>query len=166
MIQITLYRFLSILLIILSLIILIILLFIGLIELMFSKKKIDEYMEESAKEDLIEQFYQNLDKVSTQTTGEVLECLIEMEELDKLYNQVTNKEPEFIDEVSYLRLKESVLNKIINNKIKTTEGGKKKKESYKALLDELDVCQKRYPKYNAIFVDSINTVKEQIDKKK
>ncbi len=163
MTEIMLYKFLCTLLTILIIILITVLILMVIFEYILSKKSNDENIEEKRQEKLVEDFYEKLNEVSNQSTKEILESLIEMQDLDKLYSEITI---DFMDEISYLKLKESTLNKIISDKIKTIEEGKNKKENYKALLDETKGCKERYPQYNEVFVENINIIKSKLDKKK
>ena len=131
----------------------------GILELIFSKRKSDQYIKEKNVKELIKKFYGKMDVVSTQSTQEILECLIEMEDLDKLYDEIIESDIEFMDEMSYLKTKEDILNKIIKDKIDNSSNSI---EDLQSLLSEIDVCKSRYPKYNGVFVSNTNLVKKRI----
>lgn len=130
-----------------------------IMEIIITKMETDKYIDEKNEEELKEKFYKKLDIVKTQQTDEILESLIEMNELDEIYNQIVDNEYTFMDELSYYKMKEDVLTVIINEKIDKVKSGKKKKENMKSLKSELEICKDRYPVYNAVFVDSINKIK-------
>ncbi|MBR3198433.1 MAG: hypothetical protein IKG27_00280 [Bacilli bacterium] len=117
---------------------------------------------EEEPEKLREKFYKKLEIANSQESDEILECLIDMEELNKTYKQIAELDDEFMDDISYLRLKESALSKIIDKKIESIKG-QKKKERLKALLEEIEICRKRYPEYNEIFVEKTNMIKEKLN---
>ena len=162
MVEIPAYRFFVMLIFIWILIIILILLMYKIFEMIEEKRKMSQLAEERIEENLINKFYENFDIVSKQITSEVLECLIEMEKLDEIYNQIIEKTSDFIDDTSYFELKESTLNKIIDEKIKDIETKTKKKESFKSLIDEIEACQKRFPQFNQIYVEKKNILKEKI----
>lgn len=148
-------KFFEILLLIWLIIIVFILIMMKVFDLIFDK------MEAKVNtEDLKNKFYDTLDVVSKQSTKEILECLIEMEQLDKIYKLIEEQDKEFMDELSYLRLKESALSKIIDEKINSIKG-QKKQEQYESLIEEIKTCQKRYPEYNEIYVDKKNLINEK-----
>ncbi len=147
--------FLKILCLILIVDLLLALIFLKMFEFIFGK------IEENP-EILREKFYKNLEIVNSQESDEILECLIEMEELNKIYKQIIEVDDEFMDDLSYLRLKESALSKIIDKKIASIKG-QKKKERLNALIEEIETCRKRYPEYNEIFVEKTNVIKEKIN---
>lgn len=162
MIEMSVYRFFVMLIIVWILIIILILLMLKLFSTIQNRKKIAELAEERIQENLINKFYETLEIVSNQTTPEILECLIEMEKLDETYKQICEKDDEFMNEITYLELKESTLNKIIDEKIKVIENSSKKKEKLKGLLGELQVCQERYPQYNTVYVDKKNAINDKL----
>lgn len=160
------YVFATSLIVILFLVTLLTLIFFVIIEYIISKSQTDEYIEEKNKEKKIEDFYEKFAEVKNQTTKEILECLIEMEKLDEVYNQIKEEQIDFINELEYLEIKEKTLNYIIKEKIKDIELSKRKTENYKSLLDEIDVCRKRFPEYNATYIENENIINERIAKLK
>ncbi len=163
--QIALINFLLTLGIILLIVLILVVIFMIIFE--YTLFKYDEKdFKQKKDEELSEEFYETLNDVSSQITKEVLESLIEMEKLDKLYNEITQNDQKFMDELSYLKTKQDILNKIISDKVKEIEENRIKKEKYKALLDEIKVCKKRFPQYNDIFVENINIIKSKIEKLK
>lgn len=135
-----------------------ILLIFTVIELVLSKNEIDKYYEEKKETELKGKFQKILEKVKIQETKEILECLLEMENLDRIYREIRENEYEFIDETTYLKIKEDTIDDIITAKINET---KNNKEKIKSLIDEIDSCRERYPEYNEIFIKNINKLKKK-----
>ena len=161
-----LFRFISTLIIMLLILSVIVVVLMAIISTLKSKDSIDEYMESKKQENLIDKFHEKLDIVSSQTTQEILECLIDMEKLDHIYEQIIKNDKNFMDEISYLKLKEKTLANIIDEKIYKIKSGTKIKEKFKALLDEIEACRERYPQYNAVYVEKTNIIKKKIEPKK
>ncbi len=162
----TLYKFLCTLIVILLILSIIVVVLMAIISALKSKDNVDQYIKSKRQEDLIDRFYENLNIVSSQTTQEILECLIEMENLDQLYTQIVKIDKNFMNDISYLKLKEKTLSNIIDEKIINIKSGTKVKENLKGLLDEIDVCRKRYPQYNEVYVEKTNAIKEKMETKK
>lgn len=135
-----------------------ILLIFTVIELVLSKSEMDKYYEEKKETDLKDKFQKKLEKVKVQETKEILECLLEMESLDQIYREIRGNEYNFIDETTYLKIKEDTLDDVITSKINEA---KKNKEKIKSLIDEIDSCRERYPEYNEIFVKNKNILKKK-----
>lgn len=131
-----------------------------IIEIILNNKELEESAEEKNIKDLVKKFHKKLDKVSNQETNEILECLKEMEELDNIYYIMIENNYKIIEEETYIKEKNNILDKIITKKYKSIKNNKK--EKYKALLDELNVCQKRYPLYKNTYFNHINNIKEKI----
>lgn len=144
--------FYTILIIVFCIIFALILLFFTIINLILSKMETDKYAEKKYSDDLKDNFYNTLNEVTKQKTGEILECLIEMEKLDNIYREIKERHYSFMDDLSYLKLKEDTLDKIIKEKIETIKTGKKKKEKLTSLQDELETCRNRYPEYNEVYI--------------
>lgn len=155
--------FLKTLTLILVIIVILVIIFYFVFKLIIRKKRDIKILEEKK---LIDSFNKLLSKVEEQSSDEILECLIEMESLDKIYEQITERQLGFLDELEYLKLKEDTLNEIIENKIKNIKPNRNKKDNLKSLKDEIITCKNRYPQYNRIFVKHINTIKKKITKNK
>ncbi len=135
-----------------------ILLIFTVIELVLSKNEMDKYYEEKKEEDLKGKFQKKLEIVKTQETKEILECLLEMESLNQIYREILENNYSFIDEATYLKIKEDNLDDIIQTKISKV---KSNKEKIKSLIDEIDACRERYPEYNEVFIKNKNILKKK-----
>ena len=122
-----------------------------ILELIMQGKENERYVEEKSIKDLIKKFHKKLDTVSNQRTNEILECLKEMEELDSVYYVIVDNDYSFMSEERFIDIKSKILDDIISDKISDIEKSHDKKEKYKSLYDELNVCQKRYPLYKNIY---------------
>lgn len=134
-----------------------------ILELIMQSKENEIYADEKNIKNLIKRFYKKLDIVSNQRTNEILECLKEMEELDNIYYVIVDNGYSFTSEERFISIKSKLLNDIINNKVDNIKKNHSKKEKYKSLYDELNVCQKRYPLYKNVYVNYLNLVKEKIN---
>ena len=152
MISIPANSFYTLLVIVLGVIIALVLIFFVIINLILSKMETDKYIEDKNSNDLKEKFYDLLNEVKTQDTNEILECLIEMENLDNLYREIKERNYSFMEDLEYLKLKEDTLDEIIKEKIKKIKTEKKKKEKLTSLQDELETCRDRYPEYNEVYI--------------
>ena len=74
-----------------------------------------------------------------------------MEKLDNIYYMMVDNNYKVMSEESYIKVKSDLLCKVIQNKIEDIEKVKNKREKYKALFDEINVCKKRYPLYKNIY---------------
>ena len=133
-----------------------------ILEFLMRNKEVDKYAKEKNIKDLVKKFHKKLDDVNNQKTNEILECLKEMEKLDNIYYIMVDNNYNVMREEAYINVKDKILNRIIENKIKRIKTEKNKKEKYKSLLDELNVCQKRYPLYKNIYYNNIINIKEKI----
>lgn len=133
-----------------------------ILEFLMRNKEVDKYAKEKNIKDLVKKFHKKIDDVNNQKTNEILECLKEMEELDNIYYLMVDNNYNVMGEEAYINVKDKILNRIIENKIKRIKTEKNKKEKYKSLLDELNVCQKRYPLYKNIYYNHIKLIKEKI----
>lgn len=132
-----------------------------ILEIIMRNKEVDNYIEEKNIKDLVKEFHQKLDIVNSQDTDEILECLKEMEKLDNIYYYMIDKNHIFMGEEEFIKVKNDILNRIIDNKIKSIEKEKNKKEKYKSLIDEIKACNKRYPLYKNTFFDKIKTIEKK-----
>lgn len=130
------------------------------LELLMWGKESDKYVQEREIKDLVKKFHKKLDTVSKQKTNEILECLKEMEELDNIYYVMADSDYCFMDEDNYFKLKCNILSDIIKNKIDNIKDNRK--EKYKSMIDELNVCQKRYPLYKNIYFSFMSSLKSKI----
>lgn len=132
------------------------------LELLMREKEVDRYASEKNIKDLVKKFHKKLYEVRNQRTDEILECLKEMEELDSIYYVMVDNDYKVMSEEAYIKVKSDILNDIIKKKIDDLKGERNKKEKYKSLLDELNVCQKRYPLYKNVYFDYIKSIEEKI----
>ena len=137
--------------------------FFIVIELYMTETQSEKYTKEKNIDNMIDKFYNNYDKVKHQTTKEILECLIEMEKLDSIYEEIKEIKIDFMNENEYLKIKEATLNHIIKEKIKDIELSKRKTEKFKSLLDEIEVCRKRFPEYNEIYINNSKKINNRIE---
>lgn len=150
------YEFLKILSIIWISITLLLTFTFAIIEIALSN--IDSIKHIKPRRELINRFNIALEKVSYQKTDEILECMLEIESLDKIYNEIVENNYGFIDSLGYERIKEDKISRIINEKIEKIKIEKNKKEKLKSLYDELKVCENRFPQYKIILNKFINEV--------
>lgn len=155
------FEFFKLLSTILIVAILIFIIFYFIFDLIILKKSSNKYMKIKEEKDLIDKFNELLNKASDQTTNEILECLLEFETMDNVYNQIMEKELSFLDEIEYLKLKEEKLSSIIEKKIEDIKPNRNKKESINSLIGELKTCKNRYPEYNKVFVKYINRLSKK-----
>jgi hypothetical protein len=133
-----------------------------ILELLMRDKEVDRYAKEKNIKDLVKKFHKKLYEVSNQHTNEILECLKEMEELDNVYYVMVDNDFKIMGEEEFIRVKSNILSDIIKNKFDDINGLKNKKDRYKALLDELNVCQKRFPLYKNVYLNYTNVIKKKI----
>ncbi|MBR3209398.1 MAG: hypothetical protein IKF82_03925 [Bacilli bacterium] len=112
--------------------------------------------------DLIKKFYSDLDAVRTQSTNEILECLLDMEKLDETYNTISDKYM-FLDDISYFKLKEDILENVIFNKINSISNDGDAYEWMKSILDEIEGAGKRFPEFNYVFSKYSYVLNEKIN---
>ena len=86
----------------------------------------------------------------------------EMEELDNVYYVMVDNDFKIMGEEEFIRVKSNILSDIIKNKFDDINDLKNKKDRYKALLDELNVCQKRFPLYKNVYLNYTNVIKKKI----
>lgn len=123
---------------------------------LYRKERIDTY------DDLVQQFRDMFKTVRYQNTAELLECLIEMDELDKIYEKIQATDEKFINKIAYQILKKETLSKIINEKINSISISPKKLQKFKDLKDELEYCKERYPEYSEVFDAKLYSTEQNI----
>ena len=131
-----------------------------ILDFLMRGSEMDKYVNEKSIKDLVKKFHKKLDEVSNQRTDEILECLKEMEELDNVYYVMVDNNYKIMSEENYIKIKCDILSKIIQSKFDSIK--RDKRERYKALLDEINVCQKRYPLYKNVFLKYISVIEEKI----
>lgn len=112
--------------------------------------------------DLIKKFYDELDRVRTQSTNEILECLLDMQKLDETYKMISENYM-FLDDISYFKLKEDILENVIFNKINSITNDKDAYDWLKSILGEIDGASKRFPEFNLVFAKYSYVLKEKIN---
>lgn len=147
---------------ILTIIALLVIVFYFILDMIILKKTSSKYLNMKEEKKLMDKFNELLAKVTEQSSCEILECLLELEELDKIYEQIIDKKLSFIDEIEYLKIKEDKLKDVINEKISNVKPDRNKKENLRRILDEIRTCKKRYPKYNKVFVKCTNRIKKKL----
>lgn len=90
----------------------------------------------------------NLDNLKT---SEILECLKLLEELDNIYNIMTENNIYCMNIKQYQNYKITVIKNAINRKLFNINSNKERIELLKSLLDELKYCKNRYEEYNKLF---------------
>ena len=133
-----------------------------ILELLMREKEVDKYVKERNIKDLVKRFHKKLDMVSNQRTNEILECLKEMEELDSIYYVMVDNDYRVMSEEKFIKVKSEILDNIIKNKYDDIKHSSNKKEKYKALFDEIEVCQKRFPLYKNIYFEHKKNIQEKI----
>lgn len=133
-----------------------------ILELLMREKVSEKYADEKIIKDLVKKFHKKLYDVSDQRTDEVLECLKDMEELDSIYYVMVDNNYKVMSEESFIKVKSDILNNILKKKVNDIKGGRNKKEKYKSLLDEIKVCNKRYPLYKNIYLDYMGIIQKKI----
>lgn len=141
---------------------LLVLIFYFIFKLIILKRTSNKALDYKNEKNLVKNFNNLLDKVTEQETEEILECLLEMEQLDKIYQQITEKNLCFLDEIEYLKIKEDKLDNIIQNKIDNIKPVRGKKTKLRSLQGEIRSCKKRFPLYNTVFVKYINKINKML----
>lgn len=90
-------------------------------------------------------------KLDNLKTSEILECLKLLEELDNIYNIMTENNIYFMNIKQYQNYKITVIKNAINRKLFNINSNKERIELLKSLLDELKYCKNRYEEYNKLF---------------
>lgn len=111
---------------------------------------------------LIKQFYADLDKVRMQSTNEILECLLDMQKLDETYKTISEKYM-FLDDTSYFKLKESILENVIFIKVNGITNDGFARNHMESILDEIEGARKRFPEFNSLFTRYSYLLKEKIN---
>ena len=132
-----------------------------ILEILMREQEINKDANEKNIKDLVKKFHKKLYEVSNQRTDEILECLIEMEKLDNIYYMMVDNNYKVMSEESYIKVKSDLLCKVIQNKIEDIEKVKNKREKYKALFDEINVCKKRYPLYKNIYHNYMDIIQRK-----
>ncbi len=113
--------------------------------------------------EILKEFDDMLKTVRHQRTKEILECLIEMKDLDKVYEKVKTVDSKIMKTSAYENVKRETLRKIINEKINQISISRNRLEKFKALKDELKYCKKRFPEFREIFDAGLYAVSTNID---
>lgn len=90
----------------------------------------------------------NLDNLKT---SEILECLKLLDELDNIYNIMTENNIYCMNIKQYQNYKITVIKNAINRKLFNINSNKERIELLKSLLDELKYCKNRYEEYSKLF---------------
>lgn len=133
-----------------------------ILEFLSRSKRIDKYVNEKTIKDLVKKFHKKLDIASSQDSKEILECLKDFDDLDSVFYVIKDSNYDFMSEEKYLEVKNDILNNIIQEKINNIEKYSRKKEKYRALFDEINVCQARYPLYKNVYFNNLQLIKNKI----
>lgn len=134
----------------------------AIFEIIIHKVEMENNSKNVTVKELIKKFYADLDRVRTQSTSEILECLLDMQGLDETYKNISENYM-FLDDVSYFKLKEDILENVIFNKINSITNDKDACDWMRSVLGELEGASKRFPEFNYIFSKYCYVLKEKIN---